>query len=157
MGVHFSPFIFQIIYLLPPPIQYKGGVLWELFKGKGQRCDMAAYRDVTVCNTAIKPHCKLLRKQGMKPLTGITSETQFGGGLNGGSTDFPRLYLDAARTIARKHKLSLACIYIDLKSAFASIVRGIALQHLLCPEDRCYRLAKQGLDSDDISCITERL
>ena len=93
----------------------------------------------------------------MKPLSQYTTGTQFGGGLNGGSTDIPRLYLDAARSIADKKGLSFACIYIDLKSAFASIVRGISLESLCSSEDLCHRLTARGFTQDDIREIINGL
>ena len=157
MASPFNPLFFKSDISLAPPIQHKAGLLFELLKGKGQRCGLTAYRDVMVCNAATNPRCKLLRTEAMKPLTGVASSTQFGGGLNGGSTDFPRLYLDAARTVAQKHKLYFARIYLDLKSAFASIIRGLALQHLLSVDDLCSRLAQQGFDKDDVASIVHGL
>ena len=130
MASIFHPLFFKSAIAMAPPMQLKGGHLLELFKGKGSKCNLSSFRDVTICNSAAKPLCMHLRSQSMKPLARYSCETQFGGGLNGGSTDFPRLYLDASRSIAHKNKLSFACVYIDLKSAFASIVRGFALEPL---------------------------
>ena len=42
-----------------------------------------------------------------------------------------------------------------MKSAFASIVRGIALEPLLSVEDLCRRLSARGLDDTDIKNIVE--
>ena len=151
----FHPLFFKSALSLCPPLQLKGGRLFELFKGKGSLCDPSAYRDVTVCSASGKPFCRHLRSQAMRPLSKFTSATQFGGGLNGGATDFPRLYLEAARSIAKKNKLTFACIYIDLKSAFASIVRGIALEPLLSAEDLCRRLSARGFDDADIKTIAD--
>ena len=155
MASLFHPLFFKSAISLCPPVQLKGVRLFELFKGKGSHCNLSAYRDVTVCSTAGKPFCKHLRSQAMTPLMTFSSATQFGGGLNGGSTDLPRLYLEAARSIAHKNKLAFACIYIDLKSAFASIVRGIALEPLLSIEDICRRLSARGFDDADIHNIVD--
>ena len=53
------------------------------------------------------------------------------------------------------NKLTFACIYIDFQSAFASIVRGIALEPLLSAEDLCHRLSARGFDDADIKSILE--
>lgn len=51
---------------------------------------------------------------------------QFGGGLNGDSTEFAHLYLVATMDIAKIRGMSFAALFGDLQTAFASISRVIA-------------------------------
>lgn len=74
----FHPLFFKSAISLCPPLQLKGGRLFELFKGKGSLCDLSAYRDVTVWSAAGKPFCRHRRSQAMTPLSKFAFATQFG-------------------------------------------------------------------------------
>eukprot|EP00959_Pyramimonas_sp_CCMP1952_P360680 7554071-Pyramimonas_sp.AAC.1 len=50
----FHPLVFKSVLAVQPPLQWKGGHLFELYKDKGAMTDIPSYRDVTICEAASK-------------------------------------------------------------------------------------------------------
>ena len=76
------PLVFKSVVAIQPPLQWKGGHLFEIYKGKGSRHDIQSYRDVTICEAASKAMSKPMRKNGVPILNKISSSMHFflGGG-----------------------------------------------------------------------------
>lgn len=82
---------------------------------------------------------------------------QFGRGLNGGGTDFSRLYCSSAKRLARLRKMTFVCLFADLASAFASIFRGLAFDEAGSPQQIARRLQAIGFDDETIRDVVEGL
>ncbi len=81
-------------------------------------------------------------------VTNYTNETQFGSGLHGGCIAFPHLYTKAAISIAHARNKSAVIVFIDVKTAFASMVRELILPGLYLSVLRS-RLEKAGFSEED--------
>eukprot|EP00973_Karenia_brevis_P016735 2292726-Karenia_brevis.AAC.1 len=57
----------------------------DIYKGKGDACKAASYRDVTLSNADAKPFMGQVRHDSMQSVATAVSCAQFGGGCNGGS------------------------------------------------------------------------
>eukprot|EP00959_Pyramimonas_sp_CCMP1952_P067054 1400043-Pyramimonas_sp.AAC.1 len=77
----FHPLVFKSVVSLRPPLQWKGGHLFEIYKGA--MTEIPSYRDVTICEAASKLLPLHMRSRGMPALAATSSNLQFGGGLNG--------------------------------------------------------------------------
>ena len=60
------------------PLQWRGGHLMDLYKGKGDRLACSAYRDVTIGHAAGKPMSRSLRQSLAPALERMALETQTG-------------------------------------------------------------------------------
>ena len=131
--------------------------MFELFKGKGSANDVKNFRDITCCDVAAKVIARPFRQSVMGVLKHLAPCGQFGGGLSGGGTDFTRLTLVAARDIADATKTSLAIVFVDLKSAFASVCRRLMFPAPGSLDECAYRLHRLGFEGSDLSDILHDL
>ena len=148
-------------FTIRPPLQYRGGALFALFKGKGSHEDAGAYRDITCCAAQAKAIGRPLRATLMTclaaacPGTNLSSQhpsgLQFGGGLSGGSTEFAHLAARAVGDFASARATSASITYLDLSQAFASIHRWLATPPPCSAEEVAYRLARTGRSPAEIS------
>ena len=111
----FHPLVFKSAVAIQPPIQWKGGHLFEVYKGKGSVSYIPSYRDVTICDAAFKSLSKHMRGHGFPSLGKLSPSMQFGGGLNGGSTEFAHLYLVATMDIAKGRGLSYGGLWLGVR------------------------------------------
>ncbi len=76
-----------------PPLQWRGGVLQELFKNKGSSGEISNYRDIMLGNIPGKDLTKHIRSFLAPIAKQLYGPSQFGSGLNGGGTAFAHLYI----------------------------------------------------------------
>ena len=89
----FFPLVVKTFVRIQPPLQWKGGMICDLFKNKGSPALISSYRDVLLMDDDGKGVQRLLRKK-LFPLANLLCvDSQFGGGLNGGETAIAHLYL----------------------------------------------------------------
>ena len=112
-----------------PPVQWLGGQVQELHKTKGSTSQVASFREVMLGNMFGKKFSKCLRKDAKQFLDDGSLSTQFGSGIGGGGTDVAHLYLRGLADFAKHKKLCCACIFIDVKTAFASLIREVAMSN----------------------------
>ena len=142
------------------PLQWQGGALFALYKGKGAKDQVNSYRDITVCSALSKVYGRPLRARLMAALSkacGIDSDQcfdhgmQFGSGLCGGGTDLPHLSMRAISDYATAYDVSSGVLFVDLTAAFSSIDRMLALGPPTSPEDIGKRLKDAGASDDVIA------
>ena len=113
------------------PIQYwLGGVLLELYKGKGLRTVMSSYRDISLADLNGKDFGSFLRCGLMVAVAALAGSCQHGSGLNGASTDICHIAVPQCIVLAKIRKCSAATLFVDIVSAFASIARRIAMPNM---------------------------
>eukprot|EP00973_Karenia_brevis_P015578 2132039-Karenia_brevis.AAC.1 len=109
------------------PLQYKGGQIVELFKGRGASDECASFRDVLLGDVCGQPLSSHYRGHAKPVLETYALDTQYGSGLHGGATDVAHLLLRAMLDCAAVAKMSCAILFIDVISAFASVCRVVGL------------------------------
>ena len=120
----------------------------EIWKGKGSRADVASYRDVAIADSLCRTTVSFLRGAG--PEDGGPSAE---GGLSNGCTALVNLQARAFVSVAEVQNVCLALIFIDVRSAFASVVRRVALPASASDAVWRCRLSAVGFSLEDIEAI----
>ena len=121
----YYPLILKTYVRIQPPIQWKGGMLQELFKGKGSSSVCSNFRDVMLACVDGENVAKYVRNKFLPRAKVISLNTQFGGGFNGGETAFAHLYARLVNQACRNSRRTCANLFLDVISAFASLLRCI--------------------------------
>ncbi len=121
----FYPLVVKTFVRIQPPLQWKGGMICDLFKNKGSPALIASYRDILLMDDDGKAVQRLVRKKLFPIANRLCVDSQFGGGLNGGETAIAHLYLRMFVDFINQSNLSGAIIFYDVCSAFATLLRRI--------------------------------
>ena len=89
----YYPLVFKSSCLMSPPLQWRGGVLQELFKNKGPSSLPDNYRDVMLGSVPGKCFTSHIRSHLVPVARVLCGGSQFGSGLNGGETASAHLYV----------------------------------------------------------------
>ena len=131
----YSPIEFKSKGLCDMAFQFKGGQLHDLHKGGNNELDLPeSHRDVLLADEAGKTLQANNRQVLNSVVSSATVSTQWGSGLHNGATDVVHLYMNACRDLAELRQLSVSCIFLDIKTAYASIQRELFLESL--PEEK---------------------
>jgi hypothetical protein len=125
LAVYYFPLYVKTFVRVQPPLQWKGGLLAELFKGKGSPSMRGNYRDVLLADDSGKAVGKLIRRRFLPFAVSLSHASQYGGGFNGGETAFTQLHVRLCIDAAIHMNLSVGCLYLDVIAAFATMLRRI--------------------------------
>ncbi len=143
----YYPLVFKTSCLLSPPLQWRGGVLQELFKNRGSSSSPDNYRDVMLGAVPGKCFTSHIRSFLVPVAKVLCGDSQFGSGLNGGETAFPHLYVSIFFDHCKHYKLSCANIFMDIVTAFAVLLRRILFDEFDSDETWLRKLAAAGFFS----------
>lgn len=104
------------------PLNWRGGKLIPLHKGKLCRSNPEGYRSIFLSNHTTKVYHGCLRKHLLDAWNGVLSNLQFGGRA-GMATDLAHQCLQAHLAHAVQVASPAAILFIDMKAAFYSVVR----------------------------------
>ena len=96
---------------------------------------------------------KYVRNKMLPRAHNISLSTQFGGGFNGGETAFAHLYVRLVNQACKAAKLTCANLFLDVISAFASLLRCIVFDTEAADEAWLHKLTSHGFSQDDIDNI----
>ena len=96
-----------------------------LYKNKGIMQLVDNYRDVTIADNTPKIVTKHVRRNLLPTFQSGSLSTQWGSGLNGGETAITHLYVRNLVHIAQASNKSLALLFLDISTAFASLTRHL--------------------------------
>ena len=122
----YLPIALKTYGLLDIPMLHKGGQLYALFKEKGSPNYAASYRDILLSSDVGKTIQQASRGALVQDSQNNSVQTQYGSGLNHGTTTNTHLYVKSLVDIAEKQKVSISLIFADVKTAFASMLRETA-------------------------------
>ena len=108
------------------PLEWVGGVLIELFKGKGEKEIMDHYRGLLLQPHASKAACSILRSHITDKYDAHQPDMQCGA-TRGRGTDFASHFVAAAIEFASKASLCIAVVFLDLIKAFDRVLRELVL------------------------------
>ena len=139
------PLFCKVALRIEHPLLWKGGMLHELVKSaKGSTVNCDTYRGVLLGDHLGKKLHRFLRRALLPHFLRFSRDTQCGG-LPRRSTDFAaqmiRLFLEKAKA----QKRSAAVLFVDVKQAFDSVVRAIALMSDLSLASSAALFARLGL------------
>lgn len=151
------PLIVKSAATLRPPLQWRGGQILELYKGKGPAADVCNYRDVCLASTWAKVYGKCWRTRLASRLRELAGAQQYGAGLNSGDTAVAHLLVRSMQDAATVGGCTLGLIFVDIVSAFPSLMRGIALDSVGSDVALLARLSEMGFSNADIEAIKDEL
>jgi len=155
LAVIFYPLVVKTFVRIQPPLQWKGGMICDLFKNKGSPALIQSYRDVLLMDDDGKGVQRLVRKK-LFPLANVLCiDSQCGGGLNGGETAIAHLYLRLFVYFINNSQKSGAIVFYDVCSPFATLLRRIVFDIDQGDEHWLYKLSAAGFTQDDIESIYE--
>ncbi len=149
----YYPLVLKSYLRIAPPLQWKGGMICDLFKNKGSPSLISSYRDILLADDDGKGAQRLLRKTLVPLAHKLCVSTQFGGGLNGGETAIAHLYLRLIVDFIINNKTSGAIIFADVMSAFATLLRRIVFDIDQGHEQWLRKLSSSGFTNEDIDSI----
>ena len=88
----FYPLVVKTFIRIHPPLQWKGGMICDLFKNKESPALIASYRDILLMDDDGKAVQRLVRKKLFPIANKLRVDSQLGG-RNGGETVIAHLYL----------------------------------------------------------------
>ena len=147
------PLLTKMLLAVEVPIVLKGGMLAELWKGKGSRCSIPSYRDIMIQDHPAKLLGACIRPHLRAAVELVSRPTQWGSGLHGGSTETGHLALRAMMDIVRLQRCSGAVIFFDVVSAFATFRRRVVLDCDASDESWLRLLVCLGFTSSEASDI----
>ena len=157
MAELFFPLVVKTCTRIQPPLQWKGGMICDLFKGKGSPALINSYRDILLSDHDGKAVQRFLRARLFPTAQLLSADTQFGGGLHGGETAIAHLYLRLFIDSTLFLKLSSSVIFFDVVSAFATLLRRIVFDVDQGDEAWLFKLREAGFPEQDISSIYEEI
>ena len=113
--------VFHFAACSSPPLQWYVYILQELFKNKGSPHLLKSYRDILLANTSGKHFCRSVCIDIVPFLDTYISDSMCGGFRKRGIY-FCSHYLRAMSSYARRSALSSIILFVDIRSAFASVI-----------------------------------
>jgi len=147
------PLVLKTYARIQPPIQYKGGMIHEVYKMKGPMHLCSSFRDVLLANDSGKHICKRIRSKVMPWASRLVNSTQFGGGFNGGETSMAHLYARLCMQACRASDTSCGILFLDVVTAFATMLRRSIFSIDDGDESWLKSLSNAGFSASDVKAI----
>eukprot|EP00435_Cladocopium_sp_Y103_P012767 s1935_g3.t1 len=133
---HLVPLITKAILHQQEPLHWKSGLLIPLFKGKGSTRCPQSYRSIFLSDCIAKVHHGVVRRRLAHAWNDHSDVIQYGG-KRGYGTDLAHHILSAFVAWGRASNTSVGLLFVDLQSAFYSVLResffeGQTDDHLIC-------------------------
>ncbi len=127
VGLDLFYLMFKMWASAEEPASWKGGMLWPLWKGKGPKQSAASYRGIVLLPVLGKRWHALLRSRVLPHALQHRPPMQFGG-FPGQQPGFASFIVRGYSACAKMHRLSDACILLDLRAAFHHLIRHLAME-----------------------------
>ena len=132
------------------PVQWRGGVLFEAFKGAGAQDDTTNYRSLYVSSFVGKTLHRVMRTKVREHIDNFLHPLHCGS-RQGMLVLFPSLFIIEHLRRCVQRGLSTAVIYVDTKAAYYRLVRQLATGDLTVDSNVEALFHRFGLDGDDIA------
>ena len=125
-ATYFYPLHLQASTTAIEPIRFKSGVLVNLFKGLGTVALCGNSRSVMLSGHIGKSYHRCIRAPLVSTLVPHAQDGVFGG-LIGGGTDLAGHVYRSLDFLAKRKGLSIGALFVDIKSAFYSLIRSLVV------------------------------
>lgn len=137
------------------PVYWTGGRLVDLYKKKADAAECSSYRGLLVSDHYAKAFIGKLRDAMTDQVKDETPCDQYGGCVGGG-TDYPMHVVKSLIAYAALSSQSVFVLFIDLVSAYDSVVREVAFGFLHSHSgDQVAYLASIGIESETAAGFVE--
>ena len=148
MAMQLQPLLAKTVLRTREPLEWKGGLLVPLFKGKGSPQCPQSYRSIFLSDSTAKIHHSWLRKSLERVWMKDPSAIQLGG-RKGVGTDLAHHLVEAANAYARATCSSMSIMFLDLKAAFYSVLRQAIFEDGLHDGLLCLAMQRHGIQPED--------
>ena len=138
------------------PLSWRGGEVLPFFKGKGSGQCLDQYRSILLSNSFAKRWHAWLRKS-LLPTFATHSAALQCGATGGSSTAALSLLVRTFQHHCRERRLSHALIFVDLRSAFYSVVREFLLSKPPADLDLLGLCTALGLTDEQVMALVSLL
>jgi hypothetical protein len=121
------PLYLKSILRIEEPLQWKGGLISNLYKGKGDRSECSSSRDILISDSAGKKLHSFYRKRLLPSFLRSARPTMCGGVPHRG-TDYASHLARSFVQYCSVNTLSCSLLFVDVVSAFAGIVKALVFQ-----------------------------
>ena len=121
-----APLLAKCSFYVTEPIQWRGGVLHELYKGKGSMTDTKSYRGILVSSHLAKSFLLQLSRKTL-PFHVASAPPLQTGGMPKKGVDLASHTLRAFLDLGKKHGRSIGIFFLDVQSAFYRLLRCLAV------------------------------
>ena len=152
------PFIYATLYgphfyaataTVNRPLQWRGGMLHELYKSKGSVSDLENWRDIWLTAMNAKIQDRITRPQLAAAVQHQATSTQYGSGLNNGDTTTAHLLLAAAQETVTVRNNTPVILALDIAAEFASMRRSFVIPPDLDTAHVAHQLHSLGFTSQE--------
>ena len=149
------PLLVKIGVRFQEPVSYKGGRAAELYKGRGRIPDCSSYREVLVANEAAKCWHRHVRGRLAPFAEGFALDVVCCARHRGADVGAhgPR----ALQEWARERGVCVAMLFVDVKAAYYSLVRGLAFGPDVCDEELAVLLGRLGMEPSALNDLLGHL
>ena len=145
-----QPLFVKSLLLGRQPLQWRGGVLFEMYKQSGAQCEAASHRSIYISSFIAKALHRVMRNK-------VAEETEaFLHPLHCGTRPgmpvlFPSLFVLEHLRKCQSRGLCAAIVYLDTKAAYYRLVRQLATGDLTVDQHVEELFRRFGLDSEDMT------
>ena len=150
LGRLYMPLFMKCALHARQPSQWRGGILHPAYKGKESSEELANYRSLFVGSIPSKALHRIYRKRMMPTVSNTLHELQCGISL-GKPVTLPSLSTHLLVRRFRDMKVSMAAFFLDIKTAYYSTVREIALGAFESDEMVAKVFARFKLPASDVA------
>ena len=139
-----TPLLVKASWHMREPLNWKGGLLIPLFKGKGSPAEPSAYRSIFLSDICAKIHHSHMRKELAQVWSQEADLIQLGG-KKGCSTDVAHHFLHAHLSWSRARNVSCGILFVDLQAAFYSVLRSSLFAGEFHDDEICFAMKQLGI------------
>ena len=150
------PLAMKFATRLEEPLQFKGGQLVSLYKGKGQHSNCESFRGILLMANAGKIVRSAMRKHVNEPYVACPDELQLAG-KPGISVTFGAQAVRSFHAIAKQRGYSSAILFCDIKAAYYMLLREISVGATTSDEDVAKIVARLGLGPEVMSTLAQAM
>ena len=155
LSIHLASIYAKAALHKKEPVQWKGGRLHPLWKGKQDPRDPSGYRSIYISNFLGKIYHQILRQPVLKAWSPDDSALQLGGRKKLG-TDIAHHFLQLHQSWSRQKCLPSGIIFFDVQSAFYTLLRQTIIDSESQDRAIAYVLHQTGFDDAHIQATIDR-
>ena len=121
------PLFMKMAIYASEPVHWKGGILFAVYKSKGETCNPTSYRGILVSSHVGKVAHGLFRKMAVPGFVQMAMPLQCGG-IPKRSVAFAAHSCRLQQHAAQRAKMSTGILFVDIKSAYYRLLRELCVE-----------------------------
>lgn len=150
LAQHLWPLLMKMSVRVQEPLQFKGGKLISLFKGKGSPLECSSYRAILVSSPLGKCLHNVFRSRIVPHLQRASTPLQYSC-QQGGMVAMAAHTIRLAQGRSKLRGVSDYTFFVDIASAYYTLLRQLSVDLTCGDEDICCFLRRMGVEDAHIS------